>query len=259
MTPLPRVKLPAAFLGAPLAHRGLHDRAAGRPENSRAAFRAAVEAGFGIELDVQPSADGRAMVFHDADLARLTEAEGPIRARNAAQLGRLALRDSDEGIATLAEVLALVAGRVPVLIEIKDQSGTMAPGDGVIERAVAADLAGYPGPVAVMSFNPHAVEAFARARPETPRGLTTSAFREDKWPGLPAPLRERLRAIPDYGRLGASFVSHEAADLPRPRLAALKAQGAAILCWTIRSADAEAAARRFADNVTFESYLPAAR
>lgn len=252
------IPLPPAFLGPPLAHRGYHDRAAGRPENSRAAFAAAIAAGYGIECDVQLSADGRAMVFHDHDLGRLTPERGPVRQRSAAELGRIPLRGAEgEGIPTLPEVLHLVAGRTALLVEIKDQDGAMGPAVGELEAAVAADLRGYGGPVAVMSFNPHAVAAFAERAPKVARGLTTSAWHAKDWPLIPAPVRERLRGIPDFDRVGAGFVSHEAKDLGRPRVAELKARGAAVLCWTIRSPEAEAEARRVAHNVTFEGYAAA--
>jgi glycerophosphoryl diester phosphodiesterase len=254
------VPLPAAFLQAPIAHRALHDRKAGRPENSPAAFRAAVDAGYGIECDIQPSADGVPMVFHDYDLRRLTGIPGRVRGLTAAKLRALRLLDGDDGIPTLEEMLALVAGRVPILIEIKDQDGDMGPAVGPLERAVAGALQGYAGPVAVMSFNPHSVAALGEAAPEVPRGLTTSAYTAEDWPLLTPRARDRLRDIPDYDAVGASFVSHEAADLARPRVAELKARGAAVLCWTIRSPEAEAAARRVAGNVTFEGYaatLPA--
>lgn len=248
------VPLPAAFLRTPVAHRALHDRRVGRPENSPAAFRAAIDAGYGIECDVQPSADGVPMVFHDYDLRRLTGIPGRIRGLTAAKLRTLRLRDGDDGIPTLAEMLALVSGRVPLLIEIKDQDGDMGPAVGALERAVAEALAGYAGPVAVMSFNPHSVAAFAAAAPAIPRGLTTSAYSAEDWPLLTPKVRDRLRDIPDYDAVGASFISHEAHDLARPRVAELKARGAAVLCWTIRSPEAEAEARRVADNVTFEGY-----
>jgi glycerophosphoryl diester phosphodiesterase len=252
----PRLPLPEAFLRLPLAHRALHDRARGRPENSRDAVRAAVAAGYGIEIDVQLSSDGEAMVFHDDDLDRLTAETGPVAARTAAELGAIRLTDAADGIPTLPQVLALVAGRVPLLIEIKDQTGTMGETDGRLEAAVARALQGYAGPVAVMSFNPHAVAAMARLAPGVPRGLTTSAYDAAGWAPLDPATCDRLRAIPDYDRTGAGFLSHEAADLARPRVAELKAQGAAILCWTIRSPQAEAEARRVAQNVTFEGYLP---
>jgi glycerophosphoryl diester phosphodiesterase len=255
-----QVPLPGAFLMQPLAHRVLHDRAAGRPENSRAAVRAAVAAGYGIEIDVQLSADGQAMVFHDEDLDRLTAESGPVKARTASELGRIRLRDAEDGIPTLPEVLALIAGRVPLLVEIKDQTLTLSETDGRLEAATAAALHRYAGPVAVMSFNPQAVACLAGIAPQLPRGLTTSAYDPEDWSPLPDATCTRLRAIPDYDRTGASFLSHEAADLARPRVAELKAQGAAILCWTIRSPAAEHQARQVAHNITFEGYaarLPA--
>lgn len=249
-----RVPLPAAFLAAPIAHRAFHDRAAGRPENSRAAIRAAVAAGYGIEIDLQLSRDGVAMVFHDETLDRLTPAQGWLRDRSAAELAVLTLIGGDEGIPTLAEVLAIIAGRVPLLIEVKDQTLNMSPTDGRLEAATAADLAGYAGPVAVMSFNPHSVAHLSRLAPTLPRGLTTSAYDPDDWAPLAPAICDHLRGIPDYDRVDATFISHEAADLDRPRVAELARQGATVLCWTIRSEAAETAARRIAQNVTFEGY-----
>ena len=252
------VPLPAAFLERPIAHRGLHDRAAGRIENSPAAFSAAIEAGYGIECDIQPASDGTPMVFHDYDLRRLTGRPGRIAAHTPAELSRIALTDGGDTIPTLASVLALVAGRVPLLIEIKDQDGAMGPGVGALERAVAATLHDYDGPVALMSFNPHSVAALAEAAPDRARGLTTSSYKAEDWPLLPEEVRARLREIPDYDAVGASFISHEAADLDRPRVADLKARGARILTWTTRSPEADAAARQVAENVTFEGYRAAA-
>jgi glycerophosphoryl diester phosphodiesterase len=241
------------FLRLPLAHRALHDRARGRPENSRAAIRAAIAAGYGIEIDLQGSADGQAMVFHDDTLDRLTGATGPVRARTAADLGEIRLKDAEDGIPTLAQVLEIVAGRVPLLIEIKDQSGEMGPDMGPLPAATAAALAGYAGPVAVMSFNPHAIVAMARLAPGVVRGLVTYAWADDHAPADPA-RRAHLAAIADYDATGACFVSHHWRDLDRPRVAELKAQGAAILCWTIRSPDEEAQARKVAQGITFEGY-----
>ncbi|MGL4238535.1 glycerophosphodiester phosphodiesterase family protein [Tabrizicola sp.] len=249
-----RVPLPEAFLRTPIAHRALHDRAQGRIENSAAAIQAAVKAGYGIEIDLQLSQDGVPMVFHDEDLDRLTAEQGPLNARPAAELNRITLKDADDPIPTLYQVLALVAGQVPLLIEIKDQSLSMSDTDGQLEAATAAHLNDYKGPVAVMSFNPHSVAHMARLAPAIPRGLTTCAYDPDDWAPLPAATCDRLRDIPDYDATGASFISHEAADLARPRVAQLKAQGARVLCWTIRSPKAEAEARRIAENVTFEGY-----
>jgi glycerophosphoryl diester phosphodiesterase len=150
--------------------------------------------------------------------------------------------------------LTLIAGRVPLLIEIKDQSLTMSATDGRLEAATARVLAGYDGPVALMSFNPDSVALLVTMAPDVPRGLTTSAYDPIDWHPLPQATCDALREIPDYDRTLSSFISHEASDLSRPRVTTLRAQGAAILCWTIRSAQAEAEARKIAQNVTFEGY-----
>lgn len=252
-----RVPLPAAFLTTPIAHRAYHARAEGRPENSRAAILAAIAAGYAIEIDLQLSRDGVPMVFHDETLERLTPRDGWLRDLTAAELATIPLTGGDETIPSLAEVLALVAGRTPLLIELKDQTLRMAETDGRLETATAAALASYDGPVALMSFNPHMIARMATLAPGLPRGLTTSAYDYDDWAPLPPETCDRLRPIPDYDRTASSFISHEHTDLARPRVAELAAQGAAILCWTIKSPEQEAAARRFARNITFEQY-PAA-
>lgn len=249
--------LPQAFLDRPIAHRALHDIRDKRPENSRAAIRAAIDMGFGIEIDLQLSADDQAMVFHDYGLGRLTGESGPVRLRTADALRQITLTGGAQGIPSLPEVLDLIAGRVPLLIELKDQDGGMGPDIGALEAATAAALKDYDGPVAVMSFNPHSVACLADLVPHVPRGLTTCGYTAEDWPTLPRTIRETLREIPDFGRTGASFISHDAVDLERPRVAELKAAGIPILCWTIKSPSAEAAARRIADNITFEGYLPA--
>jgi glycerophosphoryl diester phosphodiesterase len=252
-----RVPLPDSFLRLPITHRALHDRAHGRIENSPAAIKAAVEAGYGIEVDLQLSEDGMAMVFHDEDLDRLTDETGPLNARTAVELGRITLKGSTDTIPTLTEVLHLIAGRVPLLIEIKDQTLVMGPTDGRLEAATADALEGYTGDIALMSFNPHSIAHMARLAPHLPRGITTSAYDPDDWAPLPMEVCDRLRPIPDYDATGSSFISHEGRDLARPRVAELKAQGAKVLCWTIRSAADEALARKVADNVTFEGYRAA--
>lgn len=251
-----RPALPPAFLGAPLAHRALHDRDKGRPENSLAAVRAAVAAGYGIEIDLQPSADGAALVFHDETLDRLTEARGPVAALTAAEAAATPLRHGDgAGIPTLETVLEAVAGKVALLIEIKDQSGPGGPGIGPLEAATARALAGYAGPVAVMSFNPEAVARMAVLAPDIARGLTTCAWDDPEDSARLGPARiDALREMADLDRVGASFISHEAADLARPRVAEVKASGLPVLCWTIRSPEQEIEARRVADNITFEGY-----
>lgn len=248
-------RLDPAFLNAPLAHRALHGP--GRPENALSAVVAAVDAGYGIEVDIQMSVDGRAMVFHDDTLDRMTDRKGPISEHSAEALGGTALLGgSGEGIPTLAEILAAVAGRVPLLIEIKDQHGGLGPVDGRLEQAVTDDLAVYAGPVGLMSFNPHSVAACAVAAPHIARGLTTCGFAKRDWPTVPDTSVTDLINIASFDDVGAAFISHFFGELDTPPVARIKAAGHPVLCWTIRSPEHEASARRIADNVTFEGYLP---
>lgn len=244
--------LPASFLDRPLAHRALHDATVA--ENSMGAIKAAVAAGYGIEIDIQPSRDGVPMVFHDYDLARLTGVAGPIAQASAIGLSAIPLSGGGGTIPTLAAVLKVVAGRVPLLIEIKDQDGALGPEIGPLERAVCDVLAGYAGDVALMSFNPYSVAACRAHAPHIPRGITTCPFAAQDWPTVPKDVRYTLARIPDFDRLGACFISHQHDDLASPHVIKLQDKGVPILCWTIRSPEDEARARKIADNITFEGY-----
>ncbi|MFD0859742.1 glycerophosphodiester phosphodiesterase family protein [Roseovarius aquimarinus] len=250
------IRLHPDFLRLPLAHRALHVPGTERVENSRAAIRGAIAAGYGIEIDIQMSSDGVAMVFHDDALDRLTDAAGPIRAQSAAGLAGVMLKGTEESIPTLAEVLGEVAGRVPLLIELKDQHGQMGATTGALEAAVVRDLEGYGGPVALMSFNPDMVTRLADLAPHLARGIVSCDYAPEDSPELTAEICDRLRAIPDAEASGASFISHQWDDLERPRVAELKAAGLDVLCWTIRTPEAAKAARHIAQNITFEGYLP---
>lgn len=248
-------RLPEAFLTHPLAHRGLHDRDDARLENSLPAVLAARDAGYGIEVDVQMTADSQAVVFHDYVLDRLTAAHGVIRGRTLDEAVQIQLLGDAGPLPSFAQVLEAVAGKAPLLVEIKDQDGNLGPEVGPLESAVAEALSGYAGPVAVMSFNPHSVSAMQALLPDVPRGLVTSAFEPEHWP-LPRDRAEELARIPDFERVGASFISHDARDLANPRVSELRESGANVLCWTIRSPEEEATARKVVENVTFEGYLP---
>ncbi|MBB1491658.1 MULTISPECIES: glycerophosphodiester phosphodiesterase family protein [unclassified Paracoccus (in: a-proteobacteria)] len=245
------------FLSRPLAHRGLHGP--GVPENSMAAFRAAMERGYGIELDVQPAADGTPLVFHDEELFRLTGTDGRVAALSVAEAAARRLLGTDQTISTLAQVLEIVAGRVPVLIEIKDQDGALGPGMGDLPARVAEAVCPHAAkghPVAVMSFNPCAVRALREGDPALTVGLTSCAFPKRSWPGVPQKRRAALARLEDFEEIGATFVSHDHRDLGNPAVGRLAARGVPVLCWTIRSPLEEAAARRVARNITFEGYLP---
>lgn len=250
-------ELPRSFLERPIAHRALHDAGAGVIENSLTAIDRAMRTGYGIELDLQLSSDGVAMVFHDDTVDRLTNATGPVRGRTAQELGDLRLLGTEDHIPTLSEVLEMVDGAVPLLLELKDQSGGLGQADADLERAVAMELEGYGGDVAVMSFNPFVVAQMRDLAPHLPRGLVTCGFIPSQWPHLAPETCHALRSIASFGQVGARFISHDWTDLGSPRVAELKSQGVPVLCWTIRSPQDEAQARRVADTITFEGYLPA--
>jgi len=226
------------LIAKPFAHRGLHGP--GRVENSRAAFEAAIEARHGIELDVQASRDGQAMVFHDERLDRLAEHAGPVGGMARAELERIRLRDSDETIPSLADVLALIAGRAPLLIEVK------APGReaGALSRAVAGALKTYMGPVAVMSFNPEVGHWFARHDPGRLRGLVVTE-KGKKWRGW---LTRRLA----LWRSRADFLAYDIRDLPSGFAEAAQRRGLRVLTWTVRSVKDRARAAEHADQIIYE-------
>ncbi|PLK27397.1 glycerophosphodiester phosphodiesterase family protein [Novosphingobium sp. TH158] len=221
--------------GARFAHRGLHGD--GLPENSPAAFAAAIERGWGIECDVQKSSDDQAMVFHDFELDRLTGESGPVNARSAAQLGTIRLSGGTDTIPHLRQVLDLVGGRVPILIEVKSRRERPVP---AICLAVRRALEGYQGPHAVMSFDPRVCAWFARHSPLTTRGLVLT---EENDKALPGRLRRHLWlwiAKPD-------FLAYDVRDLPSRFAASQRRRGLPVATWTVRNADLRERAAAHAD------------
>jgi glycerophosphoryl diester phosphodiesterase len=226
------------LIALPFAHRGLHG--GGIVENSRAAFAAAIARGHGIELDVQASRDGDAFVFHDQSCDRLTLATGPIAARGSAELSRLELRGAGERLAALPEVLALIAGRVPLLIEVKT-ARDVAP----LCRSVADALADYRGAAGVMSFDPRVGAWFARHAPHRLRGLVVTERNRKNLRGQIARRLALARARPH-------FLGYDIRDLPSPFAAAARARGIAVCTWTVRTAAERARAAEHADQIIYE-------
>lgn len=217
------------------AHRGLHGQ--GVPENSLRACADAIARGFGIECDVQRSADGQPVVFHDWDLDRLTSATGPMQALRMAELATLDLMDSGERIPGLRDFLGLVRDRVPVLIEIKSRRERRV---GALCLAVRRVLEGYRGLHAVMSFDPRVSRWFATHSPQTLRGLVMT---EENGRSFPGRLRRHLalwHARPD-------FLAYDVRDLPSRFAASQRARGIPVLTWTVRSAELRAIAADHAD------------
>lgn len=237
-----------AFLrGGAFAHRGLHG--GDIVENSRAAFAAAIAGGFGIELDVQASRDHVPFVFHDRTLDRLTSATGPIGARRSTELGAIPLKGTSETIPSLAEVLALIAGRAPVLIEIKTGRRPI----GKLCRAVRSALEGYAGPVAVMSFNPQVSRWFSIHAPALARGLVVT---EEGPTALPDKTRAAVVRRFGFWRARPHFLAYDVRDLPARFASAQRARGLPVLTWTVRTPGSRAIATAHADAPIFEVEAP---
>lgn len=231
----------------PVAHRGLHDAAAGVPENSLSAFRAAVDEGYAIELDVRLARDGVAMVFHDAKLERMCGRPERMGDLDSASLRRIALQSGDETIPMLEDVLALVAGRVPMLIEIKNYGTDPV---GPLESATVADLADYTGALAVQSFSPLTVEWFRTNAPHLVRGQIATAPSE--MTDLDDAQKQMLAQMLDHGFGAPQFIAYDVRHLPSPLTTRARAQGLPVLTWTVRDDAALARARAHADNIIFE-------
>jgi glycerophosphoryl diester phosphodiesterase len=233
----------------PIAHRGLHDIAQGIVENSLSAFRAAIAAGYAIELDLQPSSDGEAVVFHDETLDRLTEASGKVSERGARELAQFKLDGTGDTIPVLAQVLDLVAGRVPLLIEIKDWTRRV----GGLEARVAELLRHYNGPAAVQSFNPLSMRWFRDYAPVIPRGLLSTDYRTPV-PRLSGRARFMLRHLLTAPVIRPHFIAYDVRALPAlaPRIA--RALGLPLIAWTVASEQEWRIGARYADNIIFEGF-----
>lgn len=223
----------------PYAHRGLHGRAI--PENSRAAFLAAIDAGHGIELDARLSRDGLAVVFHDADLARMTGRTARVADHTAAELSRLNLAGTADRIEPLPAILTLVARRAPLLIEIKTDGDPRVAAR--LSLSVRHALEGYRGEVAVMSFDPTVGAWFAQHAPHVTRGLVV---------GRSAP-RDFLRRRLTFQRASPHFLAHDVRALPSRLAARARRGGLPVLAWTVRSAHDWEVAQAHADQIIFES------
>ena len=238
----------------PYAHRGLHDAAAGIPENSLAAFDRAIAAGVGIELDVRLTRDGDVIVFHDVLLDRLTDATGPVYARNRDSLRKIHIAGTDNRIMTLHDTLIHIGGRVPVLIEAKtDGIPQYQPVCFAIRRA----LEGYQSPAAVMSFDPRLTGWFFRHHPKVVRGLVMTE--EDRKPLSRWNLRKRIKRQLVISHSHPHFLAYDIARLPSDVTAQARMRKRPVLTWTVRTHDQHVLAAANADEVIFEGRVPSAR
>lgn len=249
------------LIARPIAHRGLHDRA-NIVENTASACSAAIAAGYGIEVDLQISADGEAMVHHDDALGRLTEGAGALRDLSVASLKAVAFRATTDRMMTLGELIDLVDGRTTLVLELKSRFD----GDLRLAARVATVLGRNPGPVGAMSFDPALIEAMRRLAPHLVRGIVSERhFRPRDWGprwgasgGLRTAFRRKNLAFLLHGFASRpDFIAYKVDDLTAfaPRLAR-HMFGRPLLTWVVRSEKERAVAARYADQMIFEEFRP---
>jgi len=228
----------------PIAHRGLHDLNKERWENTLAAFDAAAKAGFAIECDVHLTKDGGVIVFHDDDLKRLTGREGRISDLTLAEATELHIGGTADRAPTLKQMLDLIAGRVPVVIELKGIEGR---DDGLV-AAVAKELASYKGEAAIMSFDHHLVRLFASDARGIPGGLTAEGARTKDFEAHFSMLAHQI-----------SFVSYNVHHLPNPFVSFVREKLALpVISWTVRDTEMKKHSDLNVDQITFEGFDPRA-
>ncbi|MBV8837709.1 MAG: glycerophosphodiester phosphodiesterase [Alphaproteobacteria bacterium] len=237
----------------PVAHRGLHD-GVGLIKNTASAFTAAIEAGFAIETDLQITSDGEAVVHHDFALGRLTLGSRQLAAMTAAGLREVPFKNTADRIMTLAAFLALVAGRTPLFIELKSRHD----GDLRLVHRAADVLAGYPGPAALMSFDPILIAALRERAPNLTRGIVAERHYDDsEWRTLSASQKRSLAFLLHGFRTRPHFVAYHVTDLPSlGPWVARNVFGRPLLSWTVRSDADRARAKRYADQMIFEGFRP---
>ncbi len=230
------------LLNNPIAHRGLWTN--GIVENSLSAYKNAVEKDYPIEIDLYSSLDGVLFSFHDATLSRMTGADGFIYQKTAKELKELTLQNSDEKIPTFDEVLSLVNGKVPLLIELKDQPDKTYV-DKVIER-----LKNYKGEFAIQSFNPLYIKRVKELAPEFIRGiLSTKTYSKQ----LPFIKRQVVKNMLLNFLIKPDFISYSFEDLPLPKR---KVKNLPLISWTITSQEDFEKIKPFVKNIIFENFIP---
>lgn len=237
------------YLHKPIAHRGLHDHAAGVPENSLAAISRAVEMGYPVELDVRALRDGTVVAFHDEDMQRLTGEAGPIAGTDARAARGLRLLNTDQPVPFLRDVLEFVDGAVPLLVEVKNETLST----GTLESGVAQLLSDYGGEFAVQSFNPNSLAWFKNHAPEFHRGQLSGAFSDSP---IPESVKKKLQYLELNHISAPHFIGYEMACLPFDRVDELRVQGLPVLAWTVRNSEEHARVRPLCDNIVFENFLP---
>ncbi|MGA7807097.1 glycerophosphodiester phosphodiesterase [Bradyrhizobium sp.] len=248
------MRAPDWLTARPVAHRGLHDAAHGIIENMPGAAEAAVAGNFAIECDIQLTADGEAMVHHDDELGRLTDGRGPLLAKTTAELKAVAFKGTAERMMTLSDLCKLVAGRVPLVIEVKSHFDR----DRTLVQRMAEVLSSYPGAAAGMSFDPDQVKALREFLPLRPRGIVAERhYTEQDWPEASAGQRREMTHLRHFLRTQPDFVAYGVNELPSAApWIARNIFGCPLLTWTVRTQEQRVRAARYADQMIFEGFRP---
>lgn len=238
----------------PVAHRGLHDIKRGIVENMPGAIDAAIAGHFSIEVDLQLTKDGEAVVHHDDKLGRLNEGSALLTELTVGELKAVTFKDTPERIMTLRDLLDRVAGRVGLVLEIKSHYD----GDRKLVRRTAEVLSSYPGPVVAMSFDPDQLLALKESAPGLPRGIVAERNYDDPyWDRLTAQRKHEMTALRHALRTRPDFVAYRVDDLPAPApWIARHIFGKPLLTWTVRTQDQRARAGSYADQMIFEGFRP---
>src|SRR3954469_4183069 len=242
------------LVARPVAHRGLHDSAAGVIENTPSAFAAALAGNYAIECDLQLSADGEAMVFHDDTLERLTQGSGRVDALAASALKQVSFRATSDHMITLGELCELVAGRVTLVIEVKSRFD----GDRRLIRRSAEVLASYRGPVALMSFDPGPMATLRALAPKLTRGIVAERrYNHHEWDHLSVRAKRALSYFSHALQTRPQFVAYSVKDLPSALpTAARRVLKLPLLTWTVRTPEDRERAACYADQIIFEGFRP---
>lgn len=237
------------ILRSPIAHRGLHDISKGIPENSMAAFERSVVNRIPIELDVHLIADENVVVFHDDNIIRATGVDRSVQSLSLSDLATLRLFDSDQRLPLLTEVLNLVAGNVPILIEVKNRGQV-----GPLESSLLAILSKYHGPFAVQSFNPFSLNWFRANAPHITRGQLSGSFHEER--DLSRLKIFILRNLLTNVISAPAFISYERDYLANVSLRLHAFAGVPVLAWTVKSAQDALNLPGIVSNYIFEGFMP---
>jgi len=248
------MRAPDWLTARPVAHRGLHDRASGIIENMPSAFEAAIAGNFSIELDVQLTADGEAIVHHDDALGRLNEGSQKLVELTAAQLKQVPFKDTADRMITLGDLCDLTAGRVALVVEIKSHFD----GDRRLVSRVADVLRAYRGPAVAMSFDPDHVLALKELAPTLVRGIVAQrTYDDDYWSKATPAHRRAMSALRHGFRTQPHFVAFWVNQLPAPApWIARNLFGCSLLTWTVRTAEQRERAAKYADQMIFEGFVP---